>query len=169
MADSWNGFRVVGSVEDDTLKKEAEQSPLVKQLQQLLADVALFYHTVHEFHWNVTGPNFYEYHKLFDEIVSDTYDSIDPIAENIRKLGSYTRYKMSDLVHLANLTEVAEETVNAKALTNHLVALNSKLITTLMKTFNTANESNQQGIANFIAERIDMHQKWNWFLKASGE
>jgi DNA-binding ferritin-like protein len=38
-----------------------------------------------------------------------------------------------------------------------------------MKTFNTANESNQQGIANFIAERIDMHQKWNWFLKASGE
>jgi len=169
MTDSWNGFRVVGAIEDDTLPNRPEQPPLVKQLQQLLADVALFYHTVHEFHWNVTGPNFYEYHKLFDEIVSDTYDSIDPIAENIRKLGGYTRYKMSDLVDLANLSEVSEETSNAKTLTNHLVELNSNLINTLMKTFDLANKSNQQGVANFIAERIDMHQKWNWFLKSSGE
>jgi starvation-inducible DNA-binding protein len=160
---------MVSAVEDDTLAKTPEQPPLVKKLQELLADVALFYHTVHEFHWNVTGPNFYEYHKLFDEIVSDTYDSIDPIAENIRKLGGYTRYKMSDLVNIANLNEIGEETGNAKALTNHLIELNSKLINTLMTTFDLANKSNQQGIANFIAERIDMHQKWNWFLKASSE
>lgn len=169
MSDSWHGFRVVSAAEDDTLQNKPDQPPLIKQLQKLLADVALFYHTVHEFHWNVTGPNFYEYHKLFDEIVSDTYDSIDPIAENIRKLGGYTRYKMSDLVNLANLNEVAEETGNAKTLTNHLVELNSSLINTLMTTFDLANKSNQQGVANFIAERIDMHQKWNWFLKASGE
>jgi starvation-inducible DNA-binding protein len=169
MTDSWNGFRVVGSVEDNAPGKETGQSPLIKQLQTLLADVALFYHTVHEFHWNVTGPSFYEYHKLFDEIVSDTYDSIDPIAENIRKLGGYTRYRMSDLVRISDLSEVDEETGNAKALTKHLVELNSKLINTLMTTFNTANKSNQQGIANFIAERIDMHQKWNWFLKSSAE
>jgi starvation-inducible DNA-binding protein len=169
MAESWNGFRVVSAVEDDTLKKEPEQTPLATQLQQLLADVSLFYHTVHEFHWNIKGPNFYEYHKLFDEIVSDTYESIDPIAENIRKLGGYTKYKMSELIRLANLSEVDEEADDAKTLTNHLVELNSKLINTLMKTFETANTSNEQGVANFIAERIDMHQKWNWFLKTSGE
>jgi starvation-inducible DNA-binding protein len=168
MTDSWNGFRVVGAVEDDSAPK-SNQPPLIKQLQQLLADVALFYHTVHEFHWNVTGIDFYEYHKLFDEIVSDVYDSIDPIAENIRKLGGYAKYNMSDLVKIANLNEVDEQTSDAKALTNYLIALNSDLIITLIKTFDLANKSNQQGIANFIAERIDMHQKWNWFLKASGK
>ena len=168
MTDSWNGFRVVSAVEDDTASK-SNQPPLVKELQQLLADVALFYHTVHEFHWNVTGLDFYEYHKLFDEIVSDVYDSIDPIAENIRKLGGYVKYNMSDLVKITNLNEVDEQTSDAKALTNYLIALNSNLINTLMKTFDLANKSNQQGIANFIAERIDMHQKWNWFLKASGK
>ena len=67
------------------------------------------------------------------------------------------------------LNEVDEQTSDAKALTNYLIALNSNLINTLMKTFDLANKSNQQGIANFIAERIDMHQKWNWFLKASGK
>ena len=169
MTESWNGFRVVGAVEDDTIAKSKEENPLIKQLQQLLADVSLFYHTVHEFHWNVTGVDFYQYHKFYDEIVSDVYESIDPIAENIRKLGGYTRYKMSDLTHLANLSEVAGESTDAKTLTNELVQLNSKLITTLMRTFDLANKLNQQGVANFIAERIDMHQKWNWFLKSSGE
>jgi len=169
MSESWNGFRVVGAVEEETASTTKTQHPLATQLQELLADVALFYHTVHEFHWNVTGPNFYEYHKLFDEIVSDVYDSIDPIAENIRKLGGKTKYKMSQLVQLAELTEVAGQSSDAKTLTNELVELNSKLIITLMKTFDTANKANQQGIANFIAERIDMHQKWDWFLRASGE
>jgi len=168
---TWNGFRFVGSVEDDTIKKaEPQQTPaLATKMQQLLSDVALFYHTVHEFHWNVVGPDFYEYHKLFDEIVSDVYESIDPIAENIRKLGGRVKYKMSELVGIASLQEVAEGIVESRSLTLQLVQLNSNLINTLMTTFDLANKSNQQGVANFLAERIDMHQKWDWFLKSSGE
>lgn len=169
MTETWHGFRVVGAVEDDTTTKPVEQPPLIKQLQELLADAALFYHSVHEFHWNVSGLDFYEYHKLFDEIVSDVYDSIDPIAENIRKLGGRVKYKMSELVDIANLQEPAEGGTEAKTLTSELIRLNSKLINTLMNTFNLANKLNQQGIANFIAERIDQHQKWEWFLRASVE
>ena len=170
MTDTWNGFRVVGAVEDDTVTtSSSNSSSLVDQLQELLADVALFYHTAHEFHWNVKGSDFYEYHKLFDEIVSDVYDSIDPIAENIRKLDGYAKYKMSELLKLANIQEVNGEQSSTSALTSELIRLNSVLITTLTKTFDTANKANEQGIANFIAERIDMHQKWNWFLKSSGK
>lgn len=159
-----NGFRFVGAVEDDT-----KEIGLVKQLQILLADVSVFYHTVHEFHWNVEGKDFYEYHKLFDEIVSDTYESIDPIAENIRKLGSKTKYKMSDLLSIANIKESKGIADTTEALTKELFVLNSSVIETLKKTFNVANKENEQGVANFIAERIDMHQKWAWFLKSSIE
>ena len=159
-----NGFRFVGAVEDDT-----KEIGLVKQLQILLADVSVFYHTVHEFHWNVEGKDFYEYHKLFDEIVSDTYESIDPIAENIRKLGSKTKYKMSDLLSIANIKESKGISDTTEALTKELFVLNSTVIETLKKTFNVANKENEQGVANFIAERIDMHQKWAWFLKSSIE
>ena len=159
-----NGFRFVGAVEDDT-----KEIGLVKQLQILLADVSVFYHTVHEFHWNVEGKDFYEYHKLFDEIVSDTYESIDPIAENIRKLGSKTKYKMSDLLSIANIKESKGISDTTEALTKELFVLNSSVIETLKKTFNVANKENEQGVANFIAERIDMHQKWAWFLKSSIE
>lgn len=169
MTETWHGFRVVGAVEDDTAprKPSGNSSELVNKLQQLLADVAIFYHTVHEFHWNVKGQNFYEYHKLLDKIVSDVYDSIDPIAENIRKLDSYARYSMSDLLKLASLKEVSGVESSTQEIVSDLVRLNSELISTLKTTFDTANSSNEQGVANFIAERIDMHQKWNWFLKSS--
>lgn len=162
--EAWNGFRLVGAVEDDT-----KDVALVKQLQVLLADVSIFYHTVHEFHWNVEGKDFYEYHKFFDEIVSDTYDSIDPIAENIRKLGSKTKYKMSELLSIANIKESKDIPSTTIALTKELFVLNSSVIETLKKTFTIANKENEQGVANFIAERIDMHQKWSWFLKSSIE
>jgi DNA-binding ferritin-like protein len=62
MTDTWNGFRVVAAVEDDTVgqkpNNQGKSLSLADKLQELLADVTLFYHTVHEFHWNVTGPNF---------------------------------------------------------------------------------------------------------------
>lgn len=162
----WNGFRVVGAVEDDTIPQPIK---LVDQLEALLADTSVFYHTVHEFHWNIMGTDFYEYHKLFDDIVSDVYNSIDPIAENIRKLGNIVFYDLASLLQKSTLKVERTDSTEAKVLTSDLFKLNSSLINTLNKTFDFANKENQQGIANFIAERIDTHQKWGWFLKASNE
>ena len=176
--ETWNGFRFVGSVEDDTIqndsiiddsKEPTKSDKLVDQLKVLLANVAVFYHAVHEFHWNVKGANFYEYHKFYDEIVSDVYESIDPIAENIRKLGGVTDYNMSKLAKLSTLEEPKEGISDSNGSTKELIRLNSDLLDALNSTFTAANSENQQGVANFIAERIDMHQKWNWFLKSSVE
>jgi DNA-binding ferritin-like protein len=41
------------------------------------------------------------------------------------------------------------------------------MLNDLKKAFDIANQANEQGIANFIAERIDMHAKWDWQLKAT--
>ena len=37
----------------------------------------------------------------------------------------------------------------------------------LTEVYDIANKLNEQGICNFIAERIDMHQKWSWQLKST--
>ena len=58
----------------------------VDELNELLADVISFYFKAHSAHWNVMGPDFAEYHSLFESIYSDVYESVDPIAENVRKL-----------------------------------------------------------------------------------
>jgi DNA-binding ferritin-like protein len=45
--------------------------------------------------------------------------------------------------------------------------VNDGVLETLVKTFHDAIDADEQGIANFLAERIDMHEKWRWQLKAS--
>lgn len=136
-------------------------------LKGLLADVFIFYLKAHGYHWNVEGQDFSQYHGLFGDIYEDAYGSIDPIAENIRKLDEVAPFRMERLAKLAKIEDKASTSNNAKALAKDLLAHNEKLLEQLKKAFDVANEENEQGIANFLAERIDMHQKWSWQLKAS--
>jgi starvation-inducible DNA-binding protein len=139
---------------------------LVKELQELMGDVTVFYFRAHGYHWNVEGEDFSQYHNLFEDIYSDVYGSIDPLAENIRKLGEYAPFKLDTLIKLASL-EDSKVPTNPRAMAKDLLEANESLIETLKSVFHTANDDDEQGIANFIAERIDMHQKWAWQLKAS--
>jgi len=154
-----------------TFKREivaaATDSDLMSALKKTLANAYVLYHTIHGFHWNLKGNDFYEYHKFFDEIVSDIYEHIDPIAENIVKLGGDAPFVMTELVKDANIKETDLISKDPIELARKFQGMNSQMVTELKDTFKIANSANEQGVANFIAERIDQHQKWDWFLKAS--
>ena len=154
-----------------TFKREivaaATDSDLMSALKKTLANAYVLYHTIHGFHWNLKGNDFYEYHKFFDEIVSDIYEHIDPIAENIVKLGGEAPFVMTELVKDANIQETGLVSKDPIELVRKFQGMNSQMVTELKDTFKIANSANEQGVANFIAERIDQHQKWDWFLKAS--
>lgn len=139
---------------------------LTDELAELQADVTVLYFKAHGYHWNVEGEDFGQYHSLFQEIYEDIYSSIDPIAENIRKLGEYAPFKLDTLSKLTSLTDSKVDT-SPKAMAKDLLKSNEQVVGKLKSVFETANSDNEQGIANFIAERIDMHQKWSWQLKAS--
>ena len=139
---------------------------LTDELSELLGDVVVFYFRAHGYHWNVEGEDFSQYHALFEEIYEDAYSSIDPIAENIRKLGEYAPFKLDTLMKLASL-EDSKVPTKPVAMAKDLLKANGEVIEKLKKVFHTANDADEQGIANFLAERIDMHQKWAWQLKAS--
>ena len=151
--------------------KETRMAPegtpdLIEELTECLGDVVSIYFRAHGAHWNVKGPDFSEYHNLFNEIYEDIYSSIDPIAENLRKLGAAAPFKLADFMALSELpdTNVGSD---ARALAADLLAANDIVLDQLSDVFECATRENQQGIANFIAERLDMHQKWKWQLSSS--
>lgn len=140
---------------------------LTDELSELLGDVTVLYFRAHGYHWNVEGEDFAQYHALFETIYEDVYSSIDPIAENIRKLGSYAPFKLSTLQDLSSIEDSRVGT-DVRSMSNDLLTANQKVLDKLYDVFNTANaDAYTAGIANFLAERIDMHQKWAWQLKAS--
>ena len=140
---------------------------LIQSLKQLQADVATMYSQAHGYHWNVEGILFTQYHKFFEDIYSDVYDSIDPISENIRKLGGYAQFSLHEWANTSKITNVMPENTSPLDMTKHLVESNNVVLTDLLEAFALADEANEQGVANFLAERIDKHQFWNWWLTSS--
>jgi starvation-inducible DNA-binding protein len=124
------------------------------------------YFVAHGYHWNVEGPDFSQYHSLFADIYEDVYSSIDPIAEDLRKLGEYAPFTLSKFIDLRTVESV-EVAPNPKAMAKALLKVNEGVLVTIGKAFASATKANEQGIANFLAERDDMHKKWHWQLTAS--
>lgn len=139
---------------------------LISEIRQTLADVTSFYFKAHSAHWNVVGPNFSEYHSLFGDIYEDVYGSIDTIAEFLRKLGTTAPFGLNEIIAGTQIgtTKVGQD---AASLAKDLLSANDTVLNVLNSLFNCATANSQQAIANFIAERLDMHQKWKWQLSAS--
>lgn len=139
---------------------------LKKQLKETLATVFSFYLKAANFHWNVEGANFYEYHKLFNKIYDDVYASIDPMAEQLRALGTYTPASYKRFSELTKI-EDALDPISAAEMVEQLHSDNQIVLDSLNASFNAAQKQKQQGLMNFLADRIDSHMKWGWFLRAS--
>ena len=140
---------------------------LNEELTELLADVVSFYFRAHGAHWNVKGADFSEYHKLFMKIYEDVYESIDPIAENLRKLGSLAPFTLPSLLALRTIDDAPAMLQDPIALANDLLGANDIILDELSDVFDCATAYGQQGVANFLAGRIDQHQFWKWQLTAS--
>lgn len=137
-----------------------------KLMREALATVFAFYYKVHSFHWNVEGQDFYEYHHLFEDIYSDVYDSIDPLAEEIRALSATAPLSLAEI---KTLTKISETTgpLNTVQMVNSLFTDNAIVIDSLNAAFASAQKQNLQGLCNFLADRLDKHNKWAWFLRSS--
>jgi starvation-inducible DNA-binding protein len=125
-----------------------------------------FYLKAHNFHWNVTGPDFLEYHQLFGGIYEEVYGSIDEFAEKIRSLGSFVPASLS---RFSMLTQVADENQlpTKEGMVAELLQDNEKIIKILKMVYDRAEAAGEHGFSNFLAERMDAHRKHGWMLKAS--
>lgn len=144
----------------------ADKSPLIGSLYTLLSETTAFYLKAHGAHWNVVGDDFPSFHKLFKKIYEDSQESLDPIAESLRKLNSPAPAELKDLAGMASGRTEAES-YEATDLAKDLYAANEKLIEYIMVAFKAAIDLNQQSIANFLAERQGKHLEWSWQLRAS--
>jgi starvation-inducible DNA-binding protein len=139
---------------------------LADSLKTLLATEYAFVIKAQFFHWNVEGPDFAQLHEFFGELYEEVYDnSIDRTAEYIRTLDDYAPGSFERFLELSNITGQTK-VPRARLMIEELLANNMQMIDLLNETFASAEQENQQGIANFIAERIDAHGKHGWMLRS---
>ena len=134
-------------------------------MKKVLADTFALYLKAHNYHWNVEGSNFPQYHEFFGNLYEELHGAVDPIAEQIRSLdiyapGSFTRFM--------ELSEIEDETsVPAGVeMARRLMTDNERVLATLNVAFKLADQFDKQGLADFIAGRIDTHSKHAWMLRS---
>ena len=148
---------------EDTSSKDA----LASQLAKLLADTVNLSFLAQGAHWNVKGSDFYQMHEFFQEIYEDVSSSIDPLAENILKMGYDAPYLLSDFSAFTSMMPARVTTGDKMEFAQALYIANQEMLSCLNTGFKMAEGANQQGVVDFLAGRIDMQQKWEWQLRAT--
>jgi starvation-inducible DNA-binding protein len=139
---------------------------LVQAMKKSLADTFAFYLKAQGFHWNVEGPNFPQYHALFDTIYNEVYGSIDRFAEEIRAMDAYAPASFARFSELTSLEDEIQ-ILNAQGMLAKLLADNDVVLSSLEQAYELAEVAHNHGLSNFLAERQDAHKKHAWMLKAT--
>lgn len=139
---------------------------LADDLKTLLATEYAFVIKAQNFHWNVEGPDFAQYHQFFGDLYSEVYENtIDQTAEYIRTLDVYTPGSFERFGELSVITGQTK-IPRAMLMIQELADDNTALLQILTQTFKSAVDEDNEGVANFIAERLDAHNKHGWMLRS---
>lgn len=139
---------------------------LTDSLKIALASSYVFQIKVQNFHWNIESPNFPQYHKFLDDLYSEINENaIDQTAELCRQLDTYAPGSITRFSELS-IVQDQVKIPRAELMMQELLDDNNKLLDMWKQMFHIAEQEDQQGIADFIASRIDAHGKHGWFLRS---
>jgi len=144
---------------------EGEREKIADGLAALLADSYTLYLMTHNFHWNVTGPQFNSLHKMFMEQYTEQWGALDTIAERIRALGFPAPGTFKEFIKLSSIKEV-EGVPRTNEMIRQLVTAQEATARTARKLFATVNAAADQPTADLLTQRLEVHEKNAWMLRS---
>jgi starvation-inducible DNA-binding protein len=142
-----------------------DREAIAAGLSRLLADSYTLYLKTHNYHWNVTGPQFNTLHQMFEEQYTELAAAVDEIAERIRALGvrapgSYKEYAALTNIEEGDGEESAEEMIRQLAIGQETVVRTSR------DAFQAADVANDEPTADLLTQRMQIHEKNAWMLRS---
>jgi starvation-inducible DNA-binding protein len=145
------------------LSDEAIES-VTEALNGLLADTFALYVKTKNFHWHVSGPHFRDYHLLLDEQAAQIEDSVDILAERVRKIGGTTIRSIGQIAKLQRVKDNDEDIVLPGDMLSELMADNKAHIHNMREAHKIADEHEDVATASLLENFIDEAEKRCWFL-----
>ena len=143
-----------------------DRAAISQGLSRLLADTYTLYLTTHNFHWNVTGPQFNSLHAMFMTQYTELWNAVDPIAERIRALGHPAPGSYAQFTKLSSLPDVPAVPPKAEEMVRVLMQGHEAVARTAREAFPAADRANDQPTADLLTQRLDIHEKTAWMLRS---
>jgi len=142
------------------------RNPVADGLADLLADTYTLYLKTHNFHWNVTGPNFHSLHGLFEAQYTELALAVDEIAERIRTLGHVAPGSYHAFASRTRIVE-RDGVPAAGDMLEELATDQTAIVNTAKRVIDTAEQVSDEATVDLLVRRIDIHEKNAWMLSSS--
>lgn len=143
-----------------------ESKTVATTLRAALSETWAFYFQSQSFHWNVTGDDFPQLHEFFGSLYRDANGAVDGLAEQLRALGEFAPTSLAAIDKESKIT-FSDTPPDAPGMVKQLGSDNQLVIDALNAAQHAASEGDQQGLANYLQDRLNTHQKWAWMLRAT--
>lgn len=145
---------------------ENDRTQIAEGLKKLLADTYTLYLQTHNFHWNVTGPQFRELHLMFEEHYTELAVAVDDIAERIRTLGVAAPGTYKAFAQLSSIEEV-DGVPPSEKMVELLTKGHEHVVKTAREVLKTAQDAADESTASLVGDRMRIHEKTAWMLRAT--
>ena len=142
-----------------------DREAIADGLGRVLADSYTLYLKTHNFHWNVTGPQFRELHLMFEEHYTELAVAVDDIAERIRTLGVAAPGTYRAFAELSAVEEV-DGVPEAGEMVSVLTKAHEQVVKTCRDVLRKAQKADDESTAALVSDRMRVHEKTAWMLRA---
>ena len=144
--------------------KPEEARSVVEALNPLIADAFALFTKTKNYHWHVASSHFRDYHLLLDEQADSIMDSIDPLAERVRRIGGMT---IRSIAHVSQLQSIADDNhdyVPPDKMIQELIKDNLHIAERQRAAIEICDKNRDTATSNALQEILDQTERRIWFL-----
>jgi starvation-inducible DNA-binding protein len=146
----------------DLTSKEAQA--VTEAVNPLIADAFALYVKTKNFHWHLSGSHFRDYHLLFDEQADAIFESIDIMAERVRRVGGTTIRSISHIGQLQTIDDDNDDFVPAGQMIKRLMDDNAHIAQQIRAAIEVCDKHRDSASSNALQEILDETERRKWFL-----
>jgi starvation-inducible DNA-binding protein len=143
------------------------ETELIQQLNRTLSNIQVLYIKLHNYHWNVKGPNFFNIHNLTEEYYNYFGEQFDEVAERILQLQAKPLTTLQEYTGNATLKEESRKDFSHGEVIQNLIADFRVVHQDFQKLSTLASENEDSTTAALADENLQWLEKALWMLQAS--
>ncbi len=143
------------------------ENKLIAQLNKNLSDVQVMYVKLHNYHWNIQGPQFFEIHRVTEEYYNFFALQYDDIAERILQLGGKPFNTMKQYLENSRINEEEKNNFTTEDVVNGLIKDFEYLANEFRHTSDLAGIEKDNTTVNMADDFVQWLEKAIWMLKSN--
>lgn len=149
------------------VQSDRKDIELADTLQDLLADLHMVWSHLHNFHWNVEGAHFFEYHEHLQDAYENVAKRIDDTAERLLQIGYRPLANLVEYADLSSLEALPSDGIGVPQVIEYVIKDTQALIDALYRVIEQAQQCGDEGTVDYAVEVLREQEKALWMWTAA--